>query len=71
MSSGETNKVRFGADVMQESLLCRELHAELEEILRHKWLESEKAGYDIGFDFARVDWNLKYRSQWWRQRHRH
>ncbi len=70
MSSAETNKLRSGADLVQESLLCRELHAEHEEILRHKWLESEKAGHDIGFDLAMVDWNLRYRSQWRRGRHR-
>jgi hypothetical protein len=28
--------------------------AEREEILRHKWIESEKAGYDIGFDGSSV-----------------
>lgn len=27
-----------------------------DEILRHKWLKSEEAGEDIGFEAALVDW---------------
>jgi hypothetical protein len=30
----------------------------------HKWIESEKAGYDIGFEHALIDWVVKYRSTW-------
>lgn len=37
------------------SLLYREFKAKEEEILKHKWLESEKAGYDIGSNRARFD----------------
>ena len=49
---------------VKRSLLYKEYSAELEEILLHKWIESEKAGYDIGFERALVDWHLKYRSVW-------
>jgi hypothetical protein len=35
------------------------LRKEVEEILRHKWIESEKAGYDLG-DKAVWDWVTKY-----------
>jgi uncharacterized protein YjaZ len=35
------------------------LRKELEEILKHKWIESEKAGYDLG-DKAVWDWVEKY-----------
>jgi hypothetical protein len=45
-------------------LLYRELLREREEILRHKWLESEKAGQDIGFDKALLGWVIKHRSAW-------
>ena len=38
--------------------------AEREEILKHKWIESEKAGADIGFEKALLDWIMKYRSSW-------
>jgi len=37
-------------------LLYQEFLAEREEILRHKWLESERLGYDIGFERALLDW---------------
>jgi hypothetical protein len=32
--------------------------------LKHKWIESEKAGADIGFEKALLDWIVKYRSNW-------
>ena len=37
---------------------------EREEILKHKWLESEKAGRDIGFERAILDWARNHRSDW-------
>jgi hypothetical protein len=56
-------------DLVKESLLYKEFLAEREEILRHKWLESEKAGHDIGFEKALLDWIVKHRSTWRDQRH--
>ena len=47
-----------------KSGLYKEFLAEREEILCHKWIESEKAGYDIGFERALVDWILKHRAAW-------
>jgi len=35
-----------------------------DEIDRHKWIESEKAGYDIGFDRAAEDWISRYADDW-------
>ena len=49
---------------VQNSVLYKEFLAEREEILKHKWIESEKAGSDIGFEKALLDWILKYRSSW-------
>ena len=57
-----------GEDLLKKSSLYREFLAEREEILRHKWLESEKAGCDIGFEQALTDWIVKHRSQWRRTR---
>ena len=57
-----------GDGAMMNSALYREFLAEREEILRHKWLESEKAGYDIGFDRALLDWILKHRANWRKNR---
>lgn len=37
---------------------------ELKEILKHKWIESEKVGHDIGFEKALLDWIYKYRDDW-------
>jgi len=34
------------------------------EIFKHKWIESEKAGKDIGFEKALVDWVTKHRVGW-------
>ena len=34
------------------------------EILKHKWIESEKVGKDIGFEQALVDWVNKHRTGW-------
>jgi len=40
----------------------------IEEIKRHLWIESEKAGHDIGFDQASADW-LEHFSKAWMQYH--
>ncbi len=58
-----------GNDLLKKSSLYREFQAEREEILRHKWIESEKAGHDIGFERALTDWIMKHRSKWRRSRH--
>ena len=39
----------------------------IQEIERHKWFESEKAGFDIGFEKAAEDW-LNHYSQKWMQK---
>ena len=57
-------------DLVRDSLLYKEFLAEREEILRHKWIESEKAGHDIGFEKALLDWIVKHRSSWRTQRQR-
>jgi hypothetical protein len=49
---------------VKNSVLYKEFLAEREEILKHKWIESEKAGADIGFEKALLDWIVKYRSSW-------
>ena len=55
-------------DLLKNSSLYREFQAEREEILKHKWIESEKAGHDIGFERALTDWIIKHRSNWRRAR---
>lgn len=51
-------------DFVRRSNLYQEFLAEREEILRHKWIESEKAGYDVGFERALLDWIRKHRDEW-------
>ena len=52
------------AQFVKNSVLYKEFLAEREEILKHKWIESEKAGRDIGFEKALLDWIVKHRSNW-------
>lgn len=51
-------------DFVKQSSLYQEFLAEREEILRHKWLESERLGHDIGFERALLDWIRKHRDSW-------
>ena len=48
-------------EFVKQSSLYQEFLAEREEILKHKWLESERLGYDIGFERALLDWIRKHR----------
>jgi hypothetical protein len=52
------------SDLLKNSSLYREFQAERDEILKHKWIESEKAGHDIGFERALTDWIVKHRAKW-------
>ncbi|MDZ4815029.1 MAG: hypothetical protein SGI71_02035 [Verrucomicrobiota bacterium] len=56
---------------VKNSALYREFLAEREEILKHKWIESEKAGKDVGFEKALLDWIVKHRAAWRRNRSHH
>ncbi|HWM24732.1 MAG TPA: hypothetical protein VNP98_07905 [Chthoniobacterales bacterium] len=60
MSAAQGEQSQF----VKDSALYKEFLAEREEILKHKWIESEKAGADIGFEKALGDWIVKYRSSW-------
>ena len=53
---------------VKNSALYKEFMAEREEILKHKWIESEKAGADIGFEKALLDWIVRHRSNWRQKR---
>jgi hypothetical protein len=55
-------------ELLKNSSLYREFLAEREEILRHKWLKSEKVGIDVGFEEALTDWMVKHRSEWRKRR---
>jgi hypothetical protein len=64
-NSGQMPSVREDrSHFVKNSVLYKEFLAEREEILKHKWIESEKAGADIGFEKALLDWIVKHRSSW-------
>lgn len=54
----------YEANLVKNSVLYREFLAEREELLKHKWIESEKIGHDIGFEKGLLDWIIKHRSEW-------
>jgi hypothetical protein len=60
MPAAQEDQAKF----VKNSVLYKEFLAEREEILKHKWIESEKAGKDIGFERALLDWIVKHRSNW-------
>ena len=66
--STETSHPQSSGDLLRNSTLYREFQAEREEILKHKWIESEKLGYDIGFERALTDWIVNHRTKWRRTR---
>ncbi|MDR3404151.1 MAG: hypothetical protein P4L99_16760 [Chthoniobacter sp.] len=45
--------------LVESSLLYRTFARQRDEILRYKWIESEKAGVDIGFEKALLGWLIK------------
>ena len=57
----EKEKKKVFAD---KSSLYQEFLLERDEILKHKWIESEKLGKDIGFERALLDWIRNHRDKW-------
>ena len=69
-NSDDMAVVQQPSPFVKNSVLYKEFLAEREEILKHKWIESEKAGADIGFENALLDWIVKHRSSWRERRMR-
>ena len=63
-SSSKEPATASSREFVKQSSLYQEFLAEREEILKHKWLESERLGYDIGFERALLDWIRKHREGW-------
>jgi hypothetical protein len=53
-----------GPETLVKTRFYQAFCAEKEEILRHKWIESEKAGRDIGFEAALTHWIVHHRPGW-------
>ena len=52
----------------QNSSLYKNYKDEVEEINKHKWIESEKAGYDIGWNKALIDWDQNHKLEYTKAR---
>ena len=63
MGSALKVKMKIYLKNMEAKKLLRNKRV-IEEINRHKWLESEIAGYDIGFEAAAEDWLKKHAAVW-------
>ena len=48
--------------------IYREFLSERDEILKHKWCESVRLGYDIGFERALMEWITLHRKEWKEER---
>jgi len=53
--------VKSGLNVAYEISLHK---AEERQVLLHKWLESEKAGHDIGMNKAQESWARYHKDDW-------
>jgi len=60
MSADKTSSDVGGDSWVANTRIFREWERMRQDILAHKWYESEKAGYDIGWEKASVDWMIRY-----------
>lgn len=49
---------------IEESQIYQLIRMEKQEIDKLKWIESEKAGHDIGFHKALIIWTVNHKSIW-------
>lgn len=53
--------------LLEGTRLFKRWEAMKQEILLHKWYESERAGYDIGWEKACVDWRIRHGARFSRE----
>ena len=58
------NLVNSSAPILSATSLYKHFSLMREEISKHKWFESERAGKDVGFEYALVDWVCKFKQAW-------
>jgi len=56
--------VEYDQELYENSLYYRHVVDETNEIDKHKWIESEKCGNDIGKDKARWSWIFNHKNNW-------
>ena len=54
----------YDQELYDKSLYYRHVVDETNEINKHKWIESEKVGEDIGKDKARWSWICHHKNNW-------
>ena len=54
----------YDQELYDKSLYYRHVVDETNEINKHKWIESEKVGEDIGKDKARWSWVCHHKNNW-------
>jgi hypothetical protein len=67
---GETfnsESIELAQGLIEQTNLYKKSMAIKDEIMKHKWLESEKVGYDVGFNLAMIDWVCKHKAAWEKQ----
>ena len=64
----DENKLKSDIQI-DNSQIYQEFLEERGQILRHKWLESEKEGHDIGFERALLEWVIDHRAEWRKKIH--
>ena len=55
-------------DLMKNSSPYQGFQGQRQEVMKHEWIESEKAECDIQFERALTDWIIKHRSRWLKRR---
>jgi hypothetical protein len=51
-------------NIVEKTRLYQQFLEVREHIIKNKWYLSEKAGFDVGFERAVVDWTLRHRKEW-------
>jgi len=50
----------MGSSDFRDTAIMKRWRRIREEVLQHKWYESERVGQDVGWDYAYTDWLLKH-----------
>ena len=48
----------------QRTRPCQFLQSEIDEVNKHKWIASEKAQRDVGWEWALMNWIIYHRANW-------
>lgn len=60
----DSNQPQQSNPWLKDSAVYHEFQLEREEIMKLKWIESQKAGRDIGLERAITEWTTHHRAGW-------